>query len=78
MARMPVEPICNFPIVKAEYGRIEANGRTPFYGYRIALNLNAETEIRFDVKQESADELAKELGSLAALILAHGRHREPS
>ena len=75
MAHVSVEPICNLRMVQAEYWRIEGNGQFPLYGYRISVNLNGETIVRFEVKQESADELAKELGSLAALILAHIRHR---
>jgi hypothetical protein len=75
MGKISVEPICNLQMVTAECGRIEANGPSPSYGYRIAVNSNGENIVRFDVKQESTDELAKELGTLAAFILTHSRHR---
>ncbi len=78
MAGLSVEPVCNLSMIKAEYRHIEANGRPPFYGYRIAVTLNGETEARFDVRQETADEFANQLNSLAALIRAHTRHREPN
>ena len=78
MAKVSVEPVCDLSMIKAEYRHIEANGRPPFYGYRIAVTLNGETEAQFDVHQDAADQLAYELNSLAALIRAHTRHREPN
>ena len=35
MARVPVEPVCDLRMIKAEYRHIEASGRPPFYGCRI-------------------------------------------
>ena len=78
MARVSVEPVCDLRMIKAEYRHIEASGRPPFYGYRIAVTLNGETEAQFYVHQDAADQLANELNSLAALIRAHTRHRQPN
>ena len=76
MDRMSVETVCNLKMIKAEYRYIVPNEGSPYYGYRIAVNQNGETIAQFDVPQGTASELANELNSLGALIIAHTRHRQ--
>ena len=78
MGNVSVVSVCDLSMIKAEYRHVEANGRSPFYGYRITVTLNGETKAQFNVHQEMADDFANQLNSLAALIRAHTRHREPN
>jgi hypothetical protein len=60
MGNISVVSVCDLSMIKAEYRQIEANGRSPFYGYRITVTLNGETKAQFNVHQEMADDFANE------------------
>jgi hypothetical protein len=76
MAKESVEPVCRLTMIEAEYRQVVPDEGPPFYGYRIAVTLDGKTKVQFDIQQETANEFAKELNSLAALIPAHTRHRK--
>jgi hypothetical protein len=71
MGNVSVVSVCDLSMIKAEYRHIEANGRSPFYGYRINVTLNGGAKAQFNVHQEIVDDFANEPNSLAALIRAH-------
>jgi len=72
-----VDNICDLTMVKAEYGHVLPSNGSPIWVYQISIAQNGATGALFDVSQATADELANELGTLASLIRAHTRHREP-
>ena len=74
---MCVVSICDLRMIKADYLRVASNDRSPLYVYRIVVAQNGQINAQFDVRQDEADTFADELISLAALIRAHTRHREP-
>jgi hypothetical protein len=76
MAKMPVKPICDLGMVKADYRYVIPNGKLPFHGYRIAISQGGEAKGQFDVPQGMAEQFANELIALASLIRAHSPHRE--
>ena len=75
MTKLCVESICDLSMIKADYRQITPHEGSPFWGYQIAVRLDQETLAQFEVRQETADQLADQLGTLAALIRAHTRHR---
>ena len=75
MTEMHVESICDLSMVSAEYRQIESGAGSPCWGYQITVSRDGAAIARFEVEQEAADQLADQLGTLAALIRAHTRHR---
>ena len=68
---MNTEDICDLPMIRAEYCRIEHKNRPASNGFRIQFWPDSAHSIgQIDVDETSANQFAAELEALAALIRA--------
>ena len=75
---MEPETICNLPMIKAEYRRIEPITRPAHNGFRIGLRPSGHHQGKVDVDEIDAMQFAAELEAVAAVIRARVLgHREP-